>query len=215
MTVSQTQLALLYLCSVLLGAFWGLLYDGFRIARIFFGEHFSSVASRFEKVNLPLIGSPKKPKSRNKLRSIFLFVGDFFFCMIASVTLILLFYQMNHGKIRFMTFVLAGTGFYLYRLSIGKLIMACSETVAFLLQTVVRYICFFVCFPFEWVARKTYNLIRAVIKKQVAKRMMRERARYTALQMAHLESVAGTVLLAEEKKKGVRYRGRKEEAIQP
>lgn len=193
----------------------GLLYDGFRIARIFLGEHFSKVANRFEAVDLPLIGAPKKPKSRNKLRAIFLFVSDFLFCIIASVALILLFYQMNHGKIRFMTFVFAGAGFYLYRFTIGKLVMACSETVAFVLQTAVRYGCFFVCFPFKWFARKVWNLTKAIAKKQTEKRMKRIRVRYTAYQLAHPESIIGTALPKEEKKKGVRYRGRKKEAIQP
>ncbi len=211
MTVSQTQLALLYLYSILMGAAMGLLYDGFRISRIFLGEHFSGLANRFEKVNLPLIGMPKKPRGRNKLREIFLFVGDFLFCMIASVALILLFYQMNHGKIRFMTFVFSGAGFYLYRLTLGKLVMACSETVAFVLQTAVRYACFFVCFPFKWFAGKTVALIKSIVKKQTEKHKRRIRVRYTARQMADLESV----LLEEEKKKGVRCRGRKKEAIQP
>ena len=215
MTVSQTQLALLYLYSILMGASLGLLYDGFRILRIFLGEHFSKVANRFEKVNLPLIGMPKKPRSRNRLRKIFIFVSDFLFCMIASVALILLFYQMNHGKIRFMTFVFAGAGFYLYRFTLGKPVMACSETVAFILQTAVRYVCFFVCFPFQWIAKKVFNLIKSIVKKQTERRMRRIRVCYTAQQMAHLESVASTVLLKEEKKKGVRYRGRKKEAIQP
>ena len=215
MTVSQTQLALLYLYSILMGASLGLLYDGFRIARIFLGEHFSKVANRFEKVNLPLIGMPKKPRSRNRLRGIFIFVSDFVFCIIASVMLILLFYQMNHGKIRFMTFVFAGAGFYLYRFTLGKPVMACSETIAFVLQTAVRYVCFFVCFPFQWGAKKVFNLINSIVKKQTDRRMRRIRVRYTAHQMAHLESVASSVLLEEEKKKGVRYRGRKKEAIQP
>ena len=193
----------------------GLLYDGFRIARIFLGEHFSKVANRFEKVNLPLIGMPKKPRSRNRLREIFIFVSDFVFCIIASVMLILLFYQMNHGKIRFMTFVLAGAGFYLYRFTLGKPVMACSETIAFVLQTAVRYVCFFVCFPFQWLAKKAFNFVKSIMNKQSDRRMRRIRVRYTAHQLAHLESVASSVLLEEEKKKGVRYRGRKKEAIQP
>jgi len=192
-----------------------LLYDGFRIARIFLGEHFSGVASRFENVNLPLIGAPRKPRRRKRLRAVFIFIGDFLFCMIASVTLILLFYQMNHGKLRFMTFVLAGAGFYLYRFTVGKLIMLCSETIAFVLQTGVRYVCFFVLFPWKWTVRKLLNLIKVIIKKRSDRKMKRARVRYTAQQMAQLESVTSSVLLGEEKKKGVRYRGGKKEAIQP
>ena len=215
MIVSQTQLAILYLSSLLMGGCLGLLYDGFRITRIFLGEHFSSVASRFEAVDLPLIGAPRKPQCRKRLRAIVLFVGDFLFCVIASVLLILLFYRMNHGKIRFMTFVLAGSGFYLYRITIGKMIMLCSETIAFVLQTVIRYVCFFVLFPFRWVAGKTYMLAKEFVKRQADARMKRIRRRYTADQMEHLESIVEESLLGEDKKKGVRYRGGKKEAIQP
>jgi hypothetical protein len=215
MTVSQTQLALLYLYSILMGAAMGLLYDGFRISRIFLGEHFSELANRFEKVNLPLIGMPKKPRGRNKLREIFLFVGDFLFCIIASVTLILLFYQMNHGKLRFMTFVLCGGGFYLYRMTAGRLIMLCSETIAFVLQTAVRYVFFFVLFPWRWMMRKAFHFVKGIAKKTSDRRMKRARLRYTAQEIEGLESTVGRVLLKDEKRKGVRYRGRKEEAIQP
>ena len=198
-----------------MGVGWGLLYDGFRIVRIFLGEHFSDVSSRFAAARLPLIGPPRKPKNRKKLRAVFIFIGDFLFCIIASVTLILLFYQMNHGKIRFMTFVLAGSGFYLYRFTIGKPIMMCSETIAFVLQTTVRYVCFFAFFPFKWTAQKTICFVKKFIKKKTYKRMMRIRVRYTAEQMKRLESVTRESLLEEGKKKGVRYRGRKKEAIQP
>lgn len=215
MTISQTQLAILYLSSVLMGGCLGLLYDGFRIARIFLGEHFSSVASRFSAVDLPLIGAPKQPRSRKRLKAVILFFGDFWFCVIASVMLILLFYWLNHGKVRLMTFVLAGSGFYLYRITIGKVIMLCSETIAFVLQTVVRYVCFFLLFPFKWVAGKTYRLIKSLVKRQKDARMRRIRLRYTSSQMDRLEDDVYESLLGKDKKKGVRYRGGKKEAIQP
>ena len=192
-----------------------MLYDAFRITRIFMGEHFSSVSNRFENVNLPLIGAPKKPRRRRRLRAVFIFVGDFLFCIIASVTLILLFYQMNHGKIRFLTFVLAGAGFYLYRFTIGKPVMMCSETIAFVLQTTLRYVCFFALFPLKWIVQKAICLVKRFIKKTTDKRMARIRMRYTTEQMEHLESIAKESLLEEGKRKGVRYRGRKKEAIQP
>ena len=198
-----------------MGGCLGLLYDGFRITRIFLGEHFSSVAGRFAAVDLPMIGLPRKPRSGKRLRAVVLFVGDFLFCMIASVMLILLFYRMNHGKIRIMSFVLAGSGFYLYRITIGKVIMLCSETIAFVLQTTVRYVCFFTLFPLIWVARKTYMLIKSFVNRQKDAQMRRIRVRYTARRMEHLEGLVSENLLGEDEKKGVRYRGRKKEAIQP
>ena len=208
-------MAILYLSSFLTGGILGLLYDGFRITRIFLGEHFSSVVSRFETVDLPLIGAPRKLQGRKRLRAIMLFVGDFLFCVIASVLLILLFYQMNHGKIRFMTFVLTGAGFYLYRITIGKIIMLCSETIAFVLQTITRYVWFFALFPFKWIVGKTYMLAKEFVKRQADARMKRIRRRYTADQMERLEATVEESLLGEDKKKGVRYRGGKKEAIQP
>lgn len=198
-----------------MGVGWGLLYDGFRIVRIFLGEHFSDVSSCFATARLPLIGPPRKPKNRKKLRAVFIFIGDFLFCIIASVTLILLFYQMNHGKLRFMTFVLCGGGFYLYRMTAGRLIMLCSETIAFVLQTAVRYVFFFVLFPWRWMMRKAFHFVKGIAKKTSDRRMKRARLRYTAQEIEGLESTVGRVLLEDEKRKGVRYRGRKEEAIQP
>ena len=215
MTVSQTQLALLYLYAGLLGMGLGFFYDCFRLIRIFCGEHFSAVANRFEDVKLPLIEIGNERKKRKRLLSVIIFVEDFIFCIVAAICLILLFYQINNGKIRLMAFPLAGAGFFLYRITIGKFVMLCSETVAFVLEAAVRYICFFLLFPWKWLFNRVRLVLHRFWNKQTEKHAIRERMRYTKAQLQSLETDVDVELLGKKKEKGARQNVRKkQEAIQ-
>ena len=217
MTVSQTQLALLYLNALLLGVGLGLAYDLIRIVRILLGEQFSTSACRFRDAQLPLL-SAKKRKRHPRMLKLLVFVGDFLFCIFAAIAMILLFYQINNGKVRFLAFPMAGIGFYLYRRSLGRAVMLGAETAAFLLETAVRYLCFFAMFPIKWSCRRLVSVARKCHRGVVMKRRRRVRADYTKRFEAQMESNIMQGLLGEKKEKGVRRdagRRKQEETVQP
>ena len=175
MNISQSRLAMLYVGACLLGVLLGLLYDGFRILRIFLGEHFSPRANYFHNVKLPLIKMGTERTKRRAVRAIVVFWGDFLFCVISGVALILLLYQLNNGKIRLPVFPLAAAGFVIYRYTLGRPIMLLSETVAFLLEATLRYACFFAIFPWKWIFCKIATAIRGMVRKNREKRKKQER----------------------------------------
>ena len=214
MEISQARLALLYFNACMLGAALGLLYDGMRLIRIFFGEHFSSVANRFRDVKLPLIHMSEERKKRSRLLSVLIFAEDFIFCLVAAVAMILLFYQINNGKLRAWAFPMAGVGFYLYRITVGRLVMLCSETVAFLLEAAFRYLCFFVMLPWKWVFTRVALAVYQAWQRCKDRKEKRERMRYTDARVASVESDAVRVFFGEVQKKGMRRDVKAKETVQ-
>ena len=215
MVISQSRLALLYGCACLLGMGLGLFWDALRILRIFFGEHFSAVANRFREAKLPLIEMKMERKKHKKLLAAVIFAEDFLFCMVAAVSMILLFYQINNGKLRFLAFPVAGVGFYLYRITLGRLVMLCSETAAFVLEAAVKYVVFFVLFPWKWLWNRIILAVKRFWLKRVEKKRKQDRVQFTKRQEAHLEQTVGHELLGEEVRKGVRQNvGKTKKAVQ-
>ena len=218
MNISQSQLALLYVNAVLLGAGLGFFYDLFRVVRILLGERFLIAGCRFDETKLPLLQARGEKKKYAKIRKIVIFAGDFLFCIVSSVAMILLFYRMNNGKIRFWAFPMTGVGFYLYRITLGKFVMLCAETVAFLLETAVRCFFFLVTFPFKWIFKR----LRLAAKKQkvqaVEKRRRRRRFEYTQRFEDDLDVRVKEGLLGIADEKGARRDAgnrKQEEAVQP
>ena len=217
MIISQSQLALLYVNALLLGVGLGFFFDWIRIVRILFGECFSTVACGFREAQLPLLAVKKRVR-RPKILKILVFTGDCLFCILAAIAMILLFYRINNGKIRFLAFPMAGIGFYLYRQSLGRLVMLCAETAAFFWETAVRYACFFALFPFKWLCRRMMNFIKVCRGRIVDTRRRHARDDYTKAFEAQMEARVKQGMFGEKEEKGVRRdagRRKQEETVQP
>ena len=219
MIISQTQLAMLYVSACLLGAALGLLYDGFRILRVFLGERFSQAGNRFQNVKLPLITMGGNRKKHRKILSVVVFLEDFLFCVLAGIAIVLLVYQLNNGKIRLLIFPLAAVGFVVYRHTVGRIVMLFSETAAFLLEAGVRYVCFFLLFPWKWAISRLIGVIKKAVNKHRALRQKRDRIRYTRQCMENVEQTVYRTLIKDEnyqKKEGqdAKRANRKEKTVQ-
>ncbi len=59
-----------------------------------------------------------------KSKGIFLFIWDFLFCMLATVCMLLLFFNLTYGKARVYAFAFCGLGFVLWRITLGRLFTA-------------------------------------------------------------------------------------------
>ena len=66
--------------------------------------------------------------------------------------MILLFYQINNGNVRSPAFFCAAGGFFLYRTTLSKLVMALWAYVAFGIDVLLRYLLFVACLPWRLLA---------------------------------------------------------------
>lgn len=214
MEISQYALLLLHAYALILGFCLGLVYDGFRITRIFLGAHYSRrLAKRLQEIRLPFLSNKARTRESAAL-GIAIFLEDLLFCIFAGCALIILFYQMNNGKLRFLPLLCAGAGFLGYRLTLGRAVMYCSEWIAFAIATGVRYFIFFLLFPFRLLCRFFARLARrgrALLMRTVRKKKQR---RYTARQRARITTDA-CGMIPKEEKKGNQYGKGKEKTIQP
>ena len=184
MEIVQSALARLTLYACLLGAALGAVYDLLRLSRVFLGVHYSQrAAKRLQAIRLPLIG-PRTKKKKSPALGIVVFLEDFLFCIFAGITLILLFYEYNNGKIRYVAFLGAALGFLGYRGTLGRVVMLFSEAITFLVETGLRYIFFFGAYPFRILGRLVGRLSLGALRGVQNAVGKRRRRRYTARERA-------------------------------
>ena len=219
MNISQTALAWLYLYAWLLGLGLGAFYDLFRITRVFLGVHYSRrAASRLQSIRLPYL-RPWRKREESRLLGIVVFLEDLLFCIIAGISLVLLFYEANDGKFRFLALLCAAAGFLTYRGTLGRLVMMFSEIIAFAIDAAIRYAAFFIALPF----RMLYRLIRrraALLARRVTfTQRKKKRRRFTASENGRtLTDACGLIpkgqTVERKLKRGKQIVKRKEKAIQ-
>ena len=139
MEQSPLLLSLLLLHSFFFGGFLGVLNDVNRMVRVFFGvryggESFRSLYAR----ELPVIHRPLGGGEHSKIGqgalSVLIFFQDVFLFSFAGVGCVLLHYEYNSGRFRFFTLPAIMLGFLLYYFTLGKLIMALSERIVFVIK---------------------------------------------------------------------------------
>jgi hypothetical protein len=207
MGASQSAVARLCFCAFLLGGICGLCYDFLRISRILLGAQYRvSSENRFRNVNLPLIGNRPRRK-RKRLLGAVIFIEDFFFCLFSGIAMILLFYEVTNGEIRYVAFLFTTIGFVVYRFTLGKPMMLLSETLAFFLESLLRYALWLVLLPI----RSGIVFLKRVWYAHRKKKMKKERRIYTQKIIKSIENAA------EEQGKRKERRGveKQKEAVQP
>ena len=101
----------------------GLFYDLLRVTRIFLGVHYSrSLSERVRQWKLPLL-SPYKEHDESPALGAVIFLEDLLFCILCGVAMAILYYETNDGKIRPLAAVASVAGFFLYRMTLGRLFL--------------------------------------------------------------------------------------------
>ncbi|MBR3894759.1 MAG: spore cortex biosynthesis protein YabQ [Clostridia bacterium] len=219
MEISQTGLAWLYVYALLLGFGLGGAYDLLRITRVFLGVHYSRrAAKRLQAIRLPFL-KPYQKKKESPALGVVVFIEDFFFCIFAGISIILLFYIQNHGKIRFPAFLCIGAGFFFYRATLGRLVMLFSEVIAFLMETVVGYTVFFVLYPIRAMAKWVRKRIRRVMTASVRVHRKHRRRHFTAEEYARGKRnacglIPGDIPKQKKLKRGKQVVSEKEKTVQ-
>ena len=184
MTISQSTLAWLCFYAWLLGIGLGILYDALRISRILLGVHYRPRLSKHLRSRaMPLIKLPVH-RRESRVLGLAVFLEDLFFCLFAGVAMILLFYEINNGKIRYPAFLCAGCGFLLYRATVCRLVLPMLEVVAFLMECAARYLWFFVSYPIRVAVRVCAGVAKKCVAHTRAAGQKRGRRRYTEQERA-------------------------------
>ena len=179
MDISQYSLLLLHVYAVLLGGGLGVLYDCFRVTRVFFGAPCSrEVAKRIRTLHLPFL-KPMQYKKRNTLLGILVFLEDLLFCVIAALAAILLCYEMNNGTVRLFVLFCCGVGFLLYRVTLGHMVIPLLEWIAFGFSCAFRYSCFFLLYPLRFLWRGGKKICFITFKRTIRYAARQRRRGYT------------------------------------
>ncbi len=151
--ISQSSLAVLFLLSIAFGFAAALMYDALRIRRI--------------AVNVPILWH----------------FEDFFFMLGCGVIFSILFYAQSSGKVRGFAFAGALGGFYIYRKTLGRLVMAASERIIRFVKYIIRK---FVLPPINFVIKllkKGFDFIKKRISSVLRRLLLISEKRRTAKQI--------------------------------
>ena len=190
MSISQAELAQLFLYALFLGVGLGAVYDVLRITRIFLGVHYSRrMMKKLRNISFPLLPK-RKEKHESRLLGLVIFLQDFFFCVLCGVSLVLLFYEVNSGKFRLSAAFCVGGGFFVYRYTLGRLVMLFSEAIAMVIEVILRYILFFLLLPWKYAFRFLARIMGRMTRYLKTKHQKKQRARYTARELSKLDTDA-------------------------
>lgn len=147
-----------FLYSLAFGAFLHVLYDGVRILRALCGVHYGGrLGNRLCHCRLPGLGLhfASRPPLRvgEHLRAGLIFVTDLLFVVVGGVLFSVFVYWQNDGVFRAIFLVGMGAGFFLWHVTLGRVIVASAETVAFFLRVIVAYLFLCIRVPASFFAR--------------------------------------------------------------
>lgn len=188
MEISPYLLAKMLAYSFLLGAGLGVLYDVFRIFRLFSatesalahdGNGYDGASlylpppmsgvfgKRVKPFFMPALGS--RSRAWRVICGILLFFEDILFFTVCGCSISVLIYYTNDGKFRLMAVVGVFVGFLLYYLTVGRLVLSAARFICFAVRAVLTYVILAFVTPFAYLLKavrsaviRTAGKIRAV-----------------------------------------------------
>lgn len=118
----------LALWSVAVGAFLCVVYDIFRVFRL-----------------------------RRKQNSFVLFICDLVFCLIATVCMLVLFFNLSFGRMRAYAFVFAAAGFLAWRSTVSRLVMTLLLRLIVAIEKLLNSIKMRVSYASKRMSRRIYT----------------------------------------------------------
>ena len=166
--ISQKLLCFLFLASFAAGIALGGIYDLLTLSRLFLGLS--------PKRNTRVDVLRPQGKFRTALTPILLFLEDLCFILLCGISLLLLLYFVNDGVFRFWAPLGMGCGFFVYRMTLGRLITRISEALVKLLHRFLRRLISCLLFPLRLILHMCFKcflspLIRWLAKKSLARRI--------------------------------------------
>ena len=209
------------LWGIVCGAGLGLLWDVFRITRVFLGVTYASrgVGRLYEKP-LPLLRRPVPSAAhaagrlRIFARETVIFLEDVLFGVMWGVVMTLLIYFTNDGIFRAMAPVGMLCGFLAYYHTIGRLVLTLSQYIVFILRVARCYAIAAILLPPRLLIRLWQKTLGAFLKRKIALARVRRAEQVHHKILRELTARAERGWLAEEagkyKTKGGWYRATSE-----
>ena len=185
MEISQKLLCFLFLASFATGAFLGIIYDLLTLIRLLAG--LSPVA-------------PKVSAERFKRACglALLFLGDLCFMLLCGVTLVLLLYFINDGGFRFLAPLGMSCGLFVYRVTLGRLVLSLSETLVKCLRYVIRVVARAIWKPLYACLCLGYRLVICPIGDLIRQRLDRRLIKQTKRMIEDYVKEAEQTFIAEK-----------------
>ena len=174
MKAAGENLVILLLYSLLVGAFLGVLWDVFRILRIIAYGKRNAVKSLY----IPLPATEKgvakalsvsHTQNFLSLAGILIFISDILFSLTATVSLILLIFQVNNGEIRGTALIGTVIGFSVYYFTVGRLTVLFSDLIIRFIKKILAFFLKFTVIPVANVLFKPLKLVSAAVLSQKRK----------------------------------------------
>lgn len=163
LTPTPAELLRLFWGGMLLGLAFAAVYDLLRITRVLMGETYGSrTAGRFSALPMPPAHLTHAGQFGRSLRDLLVNLEDLLYCLCAGAAVAVYLSAANHGRVRWLAFAGICLGFLAWRLTAGRLIIACSAAIAALLRFAVGWIVWCVCRPFVWLGRIIAGRLRAL-----------------------------------------------------
>ena len=165
MEISQIMLTVLLLYSFFFGAAVGVFYDGCRMLRVLAGKRYAKRGyKRLDSLKYPAVKvNLFKPKENGVLQSVLTFLGDMICVLFCTCGIIVLNYSYNSGRFRFFTLLGVVIGFFVYKYTVGRLIMLIAEPIVLLVRFVVVSIFIILCVPFYKFGYILCNFVKKII----------------------------------------------------
>ena len=160
------------------GVFLSLLYDVFRVLRVSRGNRYAGglsperVASKLKLLSRYNSYSERRSKKKQMQKTEYILVAaeDVFYSLLLVLTVQVLVFGGNYGIPRFFSFFGIIVGFFISRVTIGKLIMLLSEYITYFAGAVIYYL----LLPFYFLVLKIKKMIYK-FKNMIYNRYVRAR----------------------------------------
>ena len=160
---TQRSLALMFVYAAAVGFLLGGVYDLLRVLRVFCGDR--------------IAGEPKG--RRPPIFAVLLFAEDLIFSVTAALTLILLCYYTNDGRLRAPAVVGMAGGFFVYMQTVGRITARVAEPLSRLVKQIVKTALSLLLRPLLWLGGLTARLIRLLWRVTWGKALRKRREKQT------------------------------------
>lgn len=180
-----------------LGLITGLLFDCFRLMRLALSETSAVPENGFYRKIAPPGFFEKKEKARRgkRLENLLIGIEDVLFFLFSSLLFSFQTYWVNDGEIRIWGILLVFAGFFLWRLTAGRVVLFFSSQILFFTKILIYWSFYIIMKPIRIVCSFAKRVISITYRKTVAairaKRLLSRRKRFTARECRRILSEAG------------------------
>jgi hypothetical protein len=154
MDVSIKNQLLTILFSLILGILFGLIYDIFKIVRMFIiGQISDRTKNIFLKIKLPLIKLKFNCEKLNVKEKIVYLIFDIMFFIVITPIMQIFIYAFSNGIVRWYIFLGAFIGSMIYYATISRINLIIYEYIFMLVKIILTYILHFIILPFKKISR--------------------------------------------------------------